>query len=233
MTWSRLRRVLHERRIGHTGTLDPMATGVLLLVVGRATRLAKFLSASDKSYEAVVRLGFATDTADAEGQPIGPVSTRPLPAREVDRGRARRVSRHLPAAAAGVFGEEDRRDSAATSWRGRGDARARDDLGLPDAPTCLTYLTLPDLPALPALASVTAHATRASSALMATHGDAQRGLLRRLLRAVAGPRPRRERLGIGGASHGAPPDQDRRLHAGSGGRRSTRSSATRSARSTR
>src|SRR6185436_17830980 len=77
------RRVLHERRIGHTGTLDPMATGVLLLVIGRATRLAKFLSTSDKTYEAVVRLGFSTDTADAEGQPVGPISTRPLPAQEV------------------------------------------------------------------------------------------------------------------------------------------------------
>src|SRR4026208_664123 len=62
---SRMRRVLHERRIGHTGTLDPAATGVLLLVVGRATRLAKFLSASDKTYEAVVRFGVATDTARA------------------------------------------------------------------------------------------------------------------------------------------------------------------------
>ena len=62
---ARMRRALHETRIGHTGTLDPMATGVLLLVVGKATRLAKFLNASDKSYGAVVRFGFATDTADA------------------------------------------------------------------------------------------------------------------------------------------------------------------------
>ena len=73
---SRMRRLLREKRIGHTGTLDPMATGVLLLVVGRATRLSQFLIASDKSYEAVVRLGFATDTADAEGQPTGPISSR-------------------------------------------------------------------------------------------------------------------------------------------------------------
>ena len=79
---SRMRRLLREKRIGHTGTLDPMATGVLLLVVGRATRLSQFLIASDKSYEAVVRLGFATDTADAEGQPVGPVSRAALPRRE-------------------------------------------------------------------------------------------------------------------------------------------------------
>ena len=79
---ARMRRALGERRIGHTGTLDPMATGVLLLVVGKATRLAKFLSASDKSYDAVVRFGFATDTADAQGRPLGPVRTRAMPARE-------------------------------------------------------------------------------------------------------------------------------------------------------
>src|SRR5881394_3101585 len=78
---ARLRRALRETRIGHTGTLDPLATGVLVLVVGKATRLAKFLSASDKSYDAVIRLGFATDTADAQGQPIGEISDR-VPSRD-------------------------------------------------------------------------------------------------------------------------------------------------------
>jgi tRNA pseudouridine55 synthase len=77
----RLRRVLGERRIGHTGTLDPAATGVLPLVVGRATRLARFLSAGDKSYEAVIRLGVSTDTADAAGAPIGSPFAGPLPSR--------------------------------------------------------------------------------------------------------------------------------------------------------
>src|SRR2546427_808068 len=66
-----LRRVLGEHRIGHTGTLDPAASGVLPLVLGRATRLARFLSASDKSYEAVIRVGVATDTYDGEGAPVG------------------------------------------------------------------------------------------------------------------------------------------------------------------
>src|SRR5262245_40744853 len=80
---SRVRRLLREKRVGHTGTLDPAATGVLLVVVGRATRLSQFLSASDKSYEAAVRLGFATDTADAEGQPVGPIWHGPLPGRDV------------------------------------------------------------------------------------------------------------------------------------------------------
>ena len=79
---ARMRRVLREQRIGHTGTLDPMATGVLLLVLGKATRLATFLSASDKSYTAVVRLGFATDTADAQGAAIGTVHDGPMPSRD-------------------------------------------------------------------------------------------------------------------------------------------------------
>jgi tRNA pseudouridine55 synthase len=78
---ARMRRALRETRIGHTGTLDPLATGVLLLVVGKATRLAKFLNTSDKSYDAVVRFGFATDTADAQGQPVGPISDREMPSR--------------------------------------------------------------------------------------------------------------------------------------------------------
>jgi tRNA pseudouridine55 synthase len=82
----RLRRVLGERRIGHTGTLDPAATGVLPLVVGRATRLARFLSAGDKSYKAVIRLGVSTDTADAAGAPIGSPFAGPLPSREAIDG---------------------------------------------------------------------------------------------------------------------------------------------------
>ena len=77
----RMRRILKERSIGHTGTLDPMATGVLALVLGRATRLAKFLSASDKSYEAVVTLGQCTDTYDADGEAVGATHQGPLPTR--------------------------------------------------------------------------------------------------------------------------------------------------------
>jgi len=63
--------VLGQRRVGHTGTLDPAASGVLVLVVGRATRLARFLAAHDKVYLARVRLGTATDTGDGEGRPVG------------------------------------------------------------------------------------------------------------------------------------------------------------------
>lgn len=71
------RRALGESRIGHTGTLDPMATGVLPLVVGRATRLAQFLTASDKTYEASVAFGRATDTCDATGKVVASSDARP------------------------------------------------------------------------------------------------------------------------------------------------------------
>jgi tRNA pseudouridine55 synthase len=63
-----VRRILRERRVGHTGTLDPFATGVLVVLVGRATRLAQFLSGVEKEYEAVIRLGFNTDTGDISGK---------------------------------------------------------------------------------------------------------------------------------------------------------------------
>lgn len=61
------RRSLRERRIGHTGTLDPLATGVLPLACGRATRLVRFLVSSDKEYDATVRFGLATDSYDITG----------------------------------------------------------------------------------------------------------------------------------------------------------------------
>lgn len=80
---ARLRHILHERRIGHTGTLDPFATGVLVTLVGKATRLAQFLSGVDKEYVAIIRLGYATDTGDrtgnrvaVEGLPSGSTVTR-------------------------------------------------------------------------------------------------------------------------------------------------------------
>jgi tRNA pseudouridine55 synthase len=71
------RRVLGVSRIGHTGTLDPLATGVLPLVVGRATRLAQFLTASDKSYEATIAFGRTTDTYDAKGREVSTCPRRP------------------------------------------------------------------------------------------------------------------------------------------------------------
>ena len=74
---NRVRRVLGERAVGHLGTLDPMATGVLPLVLGRMTRLAQFYSGAEKTYEGEIRFGFATDTYDSEGEAVGaPVEVR-------------------------------------------------------------------------------------------------------------------------------------------------------------
>jgi tRNA pseudouridine55 synthase len=64
---SRVRRALRTKRVGHTGTLDPFATGVLVLLVGKATRLARFLDKDEKEYEATIRFGFETDTGDRTG----------------------------------------------------------------------------------------------------------------------------------------------------------------------
>ena len=146
---ARMRRALNETRIGHTGTLDPMATGVLLLVVGKATRLAKFLSASDKSYDAVVRFGFATDTADAQGRPLGPPADRAMPSREaieaaLDTFRGTFLQRPPAFSAKKIDGQR--------SYKLARNARltpSRNDA--PDDPA---------LPALPAPASVTARDIR-------------------------------------------------------------------------
>jgi tRNA pseudouridine55 synthase len=69
---NRMRRVLGQRSVGHLGTLDPLATGVLPLVTGSLTRLAQFYTASEKTYEGVIRFGFATNTYDADGTPVEP-----------------------------------------------------------------------------------------------------------------------------------------------------------------
>ena len=66
-----VRRATGERSIGHLGTLDPMATGVLPLLLGKYTRLAQFFGQAEKSYTGTIRFGFATDTFDAEGEPVG------------------------------------------------------------------------------------------------------------------------------------------------------------------
>ncbi|HEX8143430.1 MAG TPA: tRNA pseudouridine(55) synthase TruB [Pyrinomonadaceae bacterium] len=75
---ARVRRILRERRAGHTGTLDPFATGVLVMLLGRATRLAQFLSAADKEYEALIRFGYATETGDATGAVRGRAEDGPM-----------------------------------------------------------------------------------------------------------------------------------------------------------
>jgi tRNA pseudouridine55 synthase len=159
---SRIRRALRERRIGHTGTLDPAATGVLLLVVGRATRLAKFLSASDKSYEAVVRLGFSTDTADADGEPIGSVWQGLLPPPDAIDGALDAFRGTFPQQPPAFSAKkiDGKRSYKLARARAREAADARLKPLSHELPTLPAPPALPDPrdpPALPALASVTAH----------------------------------------------------------------------------
>jgi tRNA pseudouridine55 synthase len=72
---NRVRRILQQTSVGHLGTLDPLATGVLPLVTGNLTRLAQFYSHSEKTYEGVIRFGFATDTYDSDGEATGSAQT--------------------------------------------------------------------------------------------------------------------------------------------------------------
>ena len=83
---ARVRRLANERSVGHLGTLDPMATGVLPLLLGRMTRLAQFYLGAEKSYEGKIRFGFATNTYDAEGEAVG--ETRPIAGLTLEQVRA-------------------------------------------------------------------------------------------------------------------------------------------------
>ena len=95
---NRVRRVLKERAVGHLGTLDPMATGVLPLVVGSFTRLAQFYTASEKSYEGTIRFGFSTDTYDAEGEPTSATQEVTLQKNDLEKlaAKFRGVIEQLP-----------------------------------------------------------------------------------------------------------------------------------------
>src|SRR5271155_5053898 len=86
---NRARRILRERSVGHLGTLDPMATGVLPLVTGNLTRLAQFYTGSEKTYEGTIRFGFATDTYDAEGAPTTEPQNVSLKAADIEALAAR------------------------------------------------------------------------------------------------------------------------------------------------
>jgi tRNA pseudouridine55 synthase len=106
---SRVRRALGTKEVGHAGTLDPMATGVLVVMVGQATKLAAYLTADDKAYEARVLLGVATDSLDADGR-VTRVADVPadwqerLPA-ALDRERARTLQQPPAVSAVHVDGE--------------------------------------------------------------------------------------------------------------------------------
>src|SRR5471032_2120901 len=73
---ARLRGILKTKRIGHAGTLDPMATGLLIMLIGKATRASQYLISLDKEYEGAITLGKVTDSQDAEGEVM---ETRPVP----------------------------------------------------------------------------------------------------------------------------------------------------------
>ena len=89
---ARVRRIVGERRVGHTGTLDPFATGVLVILIGKATRLLQFLSGAEKEYEALIRFGYATDTGDATGRRLDvhamSQTTKSLRAAEIEAAMA-------------------------------------------------------------------------------------------------------------------------------------------------
>src|SRR5947199_9808935 len=90
------RRLLGTQQVGHFGTLDPFATGVLPLSVGRATRFSQFYLKSRKAYAGTIRFGFATDTYDATGQPASaPPGDAASPAVELDRKRLEEVMREF------------------------------------------------------------------------------------------------------------------------------------------
>ncbi len=94
---AKLRGILHEKRIGHSGTLDPMATGLLVVFVGRATRAVEFAESQEKQYLASLRLGLVTDTQDVTGTRIGG-EPRPVSEEELEAALAafRGVIRQVP-----------------------------------------------------------------------------------------------------------------------------------------
>lgn len=85
----KVRGILREKRVGHTGTLDPLATGVLVLCVGRATRIARYLEATDKEYHGTMRLGVVTDTLDADGTVLERRDYKPPQEEEIRRALKR------------------------------------------------------------------------------------------------------------------------------------------------
>jgi len=82
---NKIRRIFGTKKVGHLGTLDPAATGVLPLLVNRATRLAQFFNAGQKEYEGVIRFGYATSTYDADGEPLGDDRPPELTLEDVER----------------------------------------------------------------------------------------------------------------------------------------------------
>lgn len=91
---ARIRRVLNQKKVGHFGTLDPLATGLLVVAAGKATRLFQFFSKCDKVYQGRIRLGFATETFDAWGEPTSP-KTRSFPHKQDVLGAMHKLTGEL------------------------------------------------------------------------------------------------------------------------------------------
>jgi tRNA pseudouridine55 synthase len=131
---ARVRRLAGTKRVGHAGTLDPMATGVLLVGIGRATRLLGHLALHDKDYVATIRLGQATSSDDAEGEVVA----------SAPAGHLRRLTRDAIAkAAAGFVGEIKQRPPAVSAIKVDGKrayarARAGEEVVLADRPVIVS-----------------------------------------------------------------------------------------------
>ncbi len=198
---ARMRRALGEKRIGHAGTLDPAATGLLALVLGRATRLAQFLSASDKSYDAVVRLGFSTDTADAQGRAIGPAREGSWPSREaieeaLDAFRGTFLQQPPAFSAKKIDGTRSHKLARARRGRESIAVSATRDPQDPQGPSTQNVQSTPDPDPLPGPVSVTAYAIDIVSTdgdTVTLHVDCSAGFYVRSLAHDLG-----ERLGTGG-----------------------------------
>jgi len=128
---ARMRRLLGTRKVGHGGTLDPMATGVLVVACGKATRLLTFISAHDKAYEATIRLGVSTVTDDAEGEITATVSADGI------------TDAQIAAAIADLTGDIQQRPSAVSAIKVNGErayarVRAGEDVELPARPVTVS-----------------------------------------------------------------------------------------------
>ena len=115
---ARVRRAIGIDRIGHTGTLDPLATGVLPLVIGRATRLAQYLTAEEKEYVAGIRFGATSATYDALGSVTPSTERRTSTSRRPYWNRTRPLPRQLRTDAAAVLGKENWRHTSLPTSRG-------------------------------------------------------------------------------------------------------------------
>ena len=161
-----VRRVFGVRPVGHTGTLDPFATGLLVVLLGRATRLARFVEGASKTYWAVARLGVGTDTDDGAGTPLA----EPIDLRELDEAVVR-------AAVAGLAGERSQRPPAYSAKRVAGErsyrlARRGRLVALPEVPVTVHRIELLEWRAPEATFRATVSAGTYVRALARDLGDA-------------------------------------------------------------